>query len=733
MTIVAVAISMTAMAQGELTIENWLTGRLVSNRGSSPMEWYGDGDTYYAVQLGMSGREVVGYNLATGDCSVLIEGAAFRVKDEESGYEHEIPITDIEWGADRKCALIYNNAQKVWRYYTRGDYWYVDIEHNRCFQLGTNLPEASLMHAKLSPDCKKVAYVSCNDIYVEDLESRKQIRLTLDGSDEIVNGVFDWAYEEEFDCLDGFRWSPDSKYIAFWHSDTKGTGNFAIIDNIDSIYPSISYFPYQKAGTPPSAVKIGYVSANGGKISWVDIPGEPNNNYLPRMEFIPESDEIMIQQLNRQQNTNHIWVATLNGAAPKNIFTDSDDAWLDPNDDIVWLDNNKWFTWLSERDGWRHLYRISRDGKEIVPITKGDFDVVSVEGYDMELGLVYFIASPFNYTQRYLYSAELFGDGCVTRVSPENQEGTHTYNISPNGKWAQHSFSNASNPGYYDIISLPDHKTKSVLVTNSRAKDDYERLKLNTKEFVKVKSGDLMLDAWILKPRDFDPTKRYPVIDYVYGEPADATVKDDWEWGYMWDQIVANNGFIVVSIENRGAAAPRGREWRKCIYGEVGTFAAEDQANGILELCRQFPYMDSTRIGINGWSGGGSQTLNCMFRYPEIFKVGIAIAGVANQLTYDNIYQERYMGTPQENPEGYKKGSPISYASGLQGELLLIHGTADDNVHYQNTEMLVNELVKYGKMFYEISYPMRTHSISERSNTTLHLRKSMLKFWLDKL
>lgn len=236
----------------------------------------------------------------------------------------------------------------------------------------------------------------------------------------------------------------------------------------------------------------------------------------------------------------------------------------------------------------------------------------------------------------------------------------------------------------------------------------------------------------MLKPANFDASKKYPVIVDVYGEPANATVQDVWT-NSMWHQYLAQLGYIIVSIENRGAAAPRGREWRKCIYGEVGTFACQDQAQGIMDMARQFPFIDTERIGITGWSGGGSQTLNCMFRYPDVFKTGIAIAFVSDQRLYDTVYQERYMNTPQNNPEGYRKGSPISYVDGLKGNLLLIHGTGDDNVHYQSCEMLTNQLIKAGKIFYQISYPMRTHSISEREGTTWHLYKTMADFWLKNL
>ena len=718
-------------AQKSLDLEDVLSGKLIRTKGVGAMNWMKDGERYSRLEPNKEegGMDVVAYRAKDNAREVIIPSAMFT--DKSTG--KKIAMGRISWSDDNDKVLIYNNTQRVWRYDTRGDYWVLSLHDGNLRQLGKGLPESSMMFAKFSPDGTRVAYVSNNNIYVEDINSGKITQLTSDGSKTIVNGTFDWVYEEEFSCRDGFRWSPDGKYIAYWQSDTEGTGVFDIINNVDSIYPTILHFPYPKAGTANSAVKVGYIPAAGGTTTWIDIPGDPRNNYIPRMDFIPESNELFIQQLNREQNTNKVWIAQIGSATPKNIFTDKDAAWLDTNDNILWLKNNRYFTWESERSGWRHLYRVSRDGKEIVPVTKGDFDYIQPVGTDLQKGLVYFIASPENYTQRYLYSANLFGKGEVKRLSPENQPGQHRYNMSPTGKWAVHTYSNSVTPPVIDMVSFPKNQSVRILEDNAEAKKQYDALGLNPKEFVKARSGDLLLDVCMIKPVNFDPSKKYPVIIEVYGEPAGSTVQDSWGGGDQWNQYLVNQGYIYVSIENRGANAPRGREWRKCIYGEVGTFASEDQARGIQDLARQYPFIDLSRIGINGWSGGGSQTLNCMFRYPEIFHTGIAIAAVADQRLYDTVYQERYMNTPQNNPEGYRKGSPISYAEGLQGNLLLIHGTGDDNVHYQSCEMLVDELVKHGKVFSQISYPMRSHGIYEREGTSLHLRKSMAKYWLDHL
>lgn len=720
----------TVLAQ-DLSLDDIVTGKVITTKSIGAMSWLKDGERYSCLETNTEtgGTDVVAYRAKDNAREVIIPSS--MLVDKASG--KPISVRSISWSSDNSKVLIYNNTKRVWRYDTRGDYWVLDLETGTLRQIGKERSESSMMFAKFSPDGTRVGYVSENNIYVENLVTGSVLQITEDGSDTIINGTFDWVYEEEFACRDGFRWSPDGKYIAYWQSDTEGTGVFDIINNVDSLYPSVLHFPYPKAGTTNSAVKVGYVSADGGETTWIDIPGDPRNNYIPRMDFIPESNELFIQQLNRQQNTNHVWIASVGSSTPVNIFTDKDDAWLDTNDNIVWLKDNKYFTWESERDGWRHLYRVSRDGSQIEPITKGDFDYIEHVGMDVEKGIVYFIASPDNFTQRYLYSAKLFGNGAVTRLSPESESGQHRYNMSPTGRWAVHTYSNAVTPPVIDMVSFPKYKTVRVIEDNSTAKEQYRALGLQPKEFVKAKSGGLILDASMIKPKDFDPAKKYPVIIEVYGEPAGSTVQDVWGGGDLWNQYLANLGYIVISIDNRGANCPRGREWRKCIYGEVGTFASEDQARGIQDLARQYPFIDESRIGITGWSGGGSQTLNCMFRYPDIFHTGIAIAFVADQRTYDTIYQERYMNTPQENPDGYRKGSPITYVEGLKGNLLLIHGTGDDNVHYQNCELLVNKLVEYGKMFSQLSYPMRSHGIYERQGTTLHLRKSMAKYWLEHL
>ena len=728
--LLAIAFAVTTQAQHLPTLDEVVRGSLVKTQGGAYVNWLPDGDHYSAIEAnGDQGYDVVSYRADNDQRSILIP--ARQLIHPATG--SQLSVAGMQFDATGSQVLIFTNTRRVWRYHTRGDYWVLHLATGRLQQIGVGLPEATLMFAKFSPQGDRVAYVCQNNIYVERLSDGQRTALTTDGNDEIVNGTFDWVYEEEFDCRDGFRWSPDGESIAYWQSDTKGTGWFPIINNVDSLYPTIQRFPYPKAGTTNSAVRVGTVPASGGATTWIELPGDPREHYIPRMEFIPESNELFIQQMNRAQNTNRVWIVRAHASQGQNIFTETDAAWVDPNDQVTWLDGNRWFTWQSERHGWRHLYRVSRDGQQILPITHGAFDVIQEVGMDLKKGVVYFIASPDNFTQRYLYQARLSGKGEAKRLSPIDQSGQHRYSLSPNGRWAMHTFSNAQTPPLIERISLPDHKRVKLITDNAQARQEFQALGLQPKEFVKARSGELLLDAFLMKPVDFDPTKKYPVIIDVYGEPASSTVQDVWQGGNAWHQYLANLGYIVVSIDNRGANTPRGREWRKCIYGEVGTFACQDQARAIQDLARQYPFIDLSRVGITGWSGGGSQTLNCMFRYPDIFHTGIAVAFVSDQRLYDTIYQERYMNTPQANPDGYRKGSPISYVEGLKGHLLLIHGTGDDNVHYQSCERLVNELVRHGKIFSQISYPMRSHSIHEGAGTTLHLRKSMADYWLKHL
>ncbi len=688
------------------------------------IKWNKQGTGYFAVESG----EIVYNDLNSIQKKTIVTKAQLT----PTGTTKQLSIRNFFFSEDAKKLLIYTNSKKVWRYDTRGDYWVLDIATSTLKQLGKGKPESSLMFAKFSPNSLKVAYVSEYNIYSEDLSTGKIEQLSFGGSRKKINGTFDWAYEEEFFCRDGFRWSPDSKQIAYWQMDAKITREHLMINNTDSIYPFAVPVEYPVAGEAPSPFKIGVVALNNPTITkWMQIPTDPIlQSYVPRMEWAANSTQLIVQHLNRKQNESEILLCDVVTTKTNPIYHESDQAWIDilalwdekySYGGWDWIENGNAFLWASEKDGWRHLYRISRDGKSQTLITNGKYDVMQISAIDEKNGYLYFEASPDNATQKYLYRTKLDGTGTAMRVTPANQPGTHSYTLSPNAIFAKHSFTNYYTPNISEWVKLNTHQPIDGDKVN-KAIQVSDKSKINLEFFTITTSEGITMDAWMSKPANFNPAKKYPVLFYVYTEPWGQNVKDEYGVGndYLFRGDLAQEGYFYISIDNRGTPVPKGRAWRKSIYKNIGQVNIRDQALAAKEILK-WPYIDSSRIAVWGWSGGGSATQNLLFQYPEIYKTGVAVAGVANQLTYDNLYQERYMGLPQEDKSGFIKGSPITYAKNLKGNLLLIHGTGDDNVHYSNMEMLVNELVKYGKQFQMMSYPNRTHSISEGPGTFNHL------------
>jgi dipeptidyl-peptidase-4 len=694
------------------------------------IRWTKDGNGYYVVES----NNLIRYSLPSMESSVLLSVDELT---PEGGAP--LKIRNFIFSEDESRMLVFTNTKKVWRLETRGDYWVMDVASKKLHQLGKGLSPSSLMFAEFSPDARKVAYVSQYNVYVEDIEKGTVTPLTTDGTRKHINGTFDWAYEEEFSCRDGIQWSPDSRHLAFWQIDATRIRDFYMINNTDSVYSKIIPVEYPTAGQSPSPARIGIVDTDNGKVAWAAIPGEPSEHYLPRIEW-NSAQILLVQQLNRKQNTSVIYkIDPITGAA-QSCYSETDSAWIDVltpwenswsidfRHEIQWLKGRKEFLWFSEKDGWRHMYRVTLDGHETL-ITKGDFDVLDIRYVDETNNVVYFLASPTNATQKYLYKTKLDGKGKAERVSPETQSGTHDYLISPNGKFARHTFSNSATRPMMEWVSLPRH---TAFDASQSIDSKLPNVKAPSKkvEFFKVKTEDgVEMDGWMVKPANFDPSKKYPVLFFVYTEPWGANVHDSWGTAdnYLFDGDLAKEGYIYVSLDNRGTPVPKGREWRKSIYRKIGVVNIRDQAMGAKEIMK-WPYVDASRIAVWGWSGGGAATLNLMFQYPEIYTTGIAVAAVTNQLTYDNIYQERFMGIPQENMEDFVKGSPLTYAKNLKGNLLYIHGTGDDNVHYANAEMLINELVKHGKQFQLMIYPNRTHGISEGEGTSEHLSALYTEF-----
>ena len=554
------------------------------------------------------------------------------------------------------------------------------------------------------------------------------VRLTSDGSDLILNARGDLAYEEEFALGKAFTWSPDSRRIAYWQFDTSGVGTFYMIRNTDGQYSMPIPLRYPKPGTTNSAVRVGVVSVDSPGTRWFALGGDPRDNYVPRMDWAGNS-EVLLQHENRRQNTNRVLLGDVATGAVRAVMVEQEDTWLIPSDHVHWLDRGRAFTWLSERDGWMHLYTVSRDGKRFDLRTPGEFDIVEVESIDTRSGHVYFIASPANVTQRFLYRATLSGPRKLERLTPQDQAGSHHYDIAPGAKWAIHTFSTADQPPVVDVVRLPTHQRLRTITDNSGMRALLAGTPRSPTEFFRIDIGGTVLDAWMMKPPDFDAAKKYPLLMYVYSEPAGQTVIDRWGGDrHLWHLLLAQRGFLIASVDSRGAAAPRGRDWRRSIYRQIGIQASADQASAIRRMMAGRPYIDASRIGVWGWSGGGAMTLNAMFRFPELYAAGIAVASPTDQMLYNSIYQERYMGLPSENADGYRDGSPIHFAQNLAGDLLIIHGTGDDNVHYQNVEQLVDRLIGLNKPFSMMAYPDRTHGIGEGANTHLHLFSLATRF-----
>ena len=701
-----------------------------SSQSFGPIRWLEDGAAYTTVERAESGRgrEIIRYDTESGTRTVLVTAAQLTPPGDST----PLTIENYIWSPDRDRLLIFTNSEQVWRSNTRGDYWVLDREAGKLSKLGgTEARPSTLMFAKFSPDGGRVGYVRENNLYVEDLASGRITQLTRDGSRTVINGTFDWVYEEELGLQDGWRWSPDGNRIAYWQLVADSVRDFTLINYTDSLYPVVTPIQYPKAGESNSAARVGVVAAAGGDTRWLALEGDPRNNYPARVEWAANSDEVVVQRLNRLQNRLDLHIGDARTGAITTILTERDSTWVELVDDFAWLDKGRQFIWMSERDGWNHAYLVSRDGRNVRLLTRGDFDVLNVAGLDEKGGWLYYIASPENPAQRYLFRVRLDGRGRPERLSPA-AEGTHGYNIAPNHRFAFHTYSKFGVPPVNTLIRLPAHQPVRTVVANEALHQRVERLRRGTVEFTQVDIGDgVKLSAYLMKPADFDPSRKYPILFQVYGGPGSQTVLDAWGGQqYLWHLMLTQQGYVVASVDNRGTGA-RGRDWRKIVYGRLGVIETQDQAAAARVIGR-LPYIDSTRMGIWGWSYGGFMSLNALFQAPDVYSTAVAVAPVTHWKYYDNIYTERYNGLPQDNAAGYDKGSPLSYVDQMRGKLLLVHGSGDDNVHYQNSEALMNALVQARKPFDMMEYPNRTHSISG-GPTRQHLFELLTRFLKNNL
>jgi dipeptidyl-peptidase-4 len=578
----------------------------------------------------------------------------------------------------------------------------------------------------LSPDGNHVIIRDQGNLYVEGVDSDKKTPLTHDAPGGTVsNGQA--------------VWSPNGERIAFVQTDRSGVRTRSSLVPGDPSYPDVKEVRFARVGGVIDRLRVGVVDAQGKEIRWLSIPIPSEGFYLGQVSWAGNSDELLVEQLSRFRDKREFWMAHVHTGHIACIFRETDPAWVvasyGKNSGLEWIRDGRAFIVLTEKDGWRHAYVYSRDGQELALLTPGDFDIIERARVDEVGGWFYYYASPDNGTQSYLYRVALDGTGEPKRVTSLNQPGTHDYDFSPDAKWAFHTVSTFDTPPVTELVQLADHRVVRTLEDNQALRDTMASLISQPTEFFQLDiGGGVEVDGWMIKPRGFDPSRKYPIFVYVYGEPHGQTVLDAWSRSQAdFHRVIADLGYLVVTIDNRGTPAPKGAAWRRSIFGSLGPLSTEEQAAALQTLGRTRSYVDLSRVGIWGWSGGGSNTLNAMFRKPDVYHVGIAVAPKPQPHLYNAWFQEIYMETRESNPDGYKKSAPINFAEGLKGDLLILHGTGETNTHIQITEGLVDRLIELGKPFDYMAYPHRNHGLREGSGTTVHVRMLIARYLLEHL
>ncbi|MFA4922825.1 MAG: S9 family peptidase, partial [Ignavibacteriaceae bacterium] len=602
-------------------------------------------------------------------------------------------------------------------------FYIYEIVKKKFFQLAVSEKEpGGQENARFSPNGERLAFVRGNNVFVVDIQSHAETQITFDGSKTLLNGKFDWVYEEEFGIINGIEWSPDGKRIAFWQLDQSQVPEMQIA-KWDSLYLNFLDMRYPKAGTRGSFVKIGIAEIASQKITWVDL-GEDTDIYIPRIKFTADANLLSLQRLNRLQNKLDFLFADAATGKTKIVFTETDSCWIDINDNLYFLKDKKYFVWTSGKDGFQQIYLFDYNGKQIKQLTKGEFEVDKIPGIDEANKQIFFTSNERNTVNADLYAVS-YESGKRNRIT--EAKGWHSVNLSSNQKYFIDRYSNANLIGSSYLYNTNGEKIRDLVVNDMSAFKDYN---LSSVELFRFKTTDgVDLDAAIIKPANFDPSKKYPVLVNNYSGPGSKTVVDLWGRD-LWFQLFAQKGYIVFMLDNRGTGG-RGESFKKIVYKNLGYWEVNDQVEGAKYLA-SLPYVDASRIGIWGWSYGGYMSALTLEKGADYFKAAVAVAPVTDWKFYDNIYTERYMSTPQLNPKGYESSSVLTYANKLKGKLLLIHGTADDNVHFENSVALVTKLVAENKPFQTMYYPEKNHSIYG-GKTRLHLYQLMTEFLLNNL
>ncbi|HXQ30284.1 MAG TPA: DPP IV N-terminal domain-containing protein [Gemmatimonadales bacterium] len=712
---VGVAAAPLAAQVPELSVHNIFGTREFAN-DLLDAQWRRDGSTYTLLDTDSSDQtNLYQVDAATGARTLLVRGADLVAPDGRD----PIDVQGYQFSADGTKLLIYTNSARVWRLNTKGTYYVWDLTRRRLTPMSRN--PGYQMFAKLSPDGRRVAFVRDHNIFVADLESGTETAVTTDGSDDVINGTSDWVYEEELDLRDAFRWSPDGLRIAFWRFDQSAIQPFFLL-NADPLYASLFPVRYPKAGTPNAQVRIGVAELASGRVTWIDL-GPDRDIYVAAMDFADSPTELWLTRLNRRQNELDLLMADARTGASHVIVSDTDSAWVDAHEP-VWMDGGRRFLLESERDGYAHLYLYARDGTLIRRVTTGNWDVEAVAAVDDAAHVVYLTGSSDGPLTRPLLRVPLDG----TAATPVSRErGWHTVEFDAARHYYVDVYSHAGAPPVEELRRA-DGTLVRTLADNATLAGKVQALGLRPPEFFQVKADDgEALNGLLVKPRDFDPAKRYPLLLYVYGGPGSQSAVD--EWGgleYLWYQMLAQQGYLVATVDNRGTGG-RGAAFRKTVYLRLGHDESLDQIAAARQL-GALPYVDPARIGLWGWSYGGYLAARTLFLSGGVFEAAMAVAPVTDWRLYDTIYTERYMRLPAENRDGYDESAVLPYADSLRGRFLLVHGTGDDNVHFQNSLRLIERLELANKQFDMRIYPNKTHSIS--GGTTRENLFGLLTEWL---
>ena len=639
--------------------------------------------------------------------------------------DKKFAYSNYEFSADESKILLITNTVKIYRHSFTAEYYVYDIAAKTLSKVSDNGPQQL---ATFSPKADKVAFVRKNNIYIKDIATGKENSITTDGKmNSIINGACDWVYEEEFAFTDAFKWSPEGDYIAYLKFDESKVKEYEL-EFFGNLYPEIYKYKYPKAGEDNSVLSVHTYNLADGKTNTMDI-GENTDIYIPRIDWTTKNNELSIQRLNRLQNHWEILLADASTGKTSVLYSEKNKYYIDITDNLIFLKDGKSFIFTSEKDGFNHVYQYGMDGKEIKQLTKGEYDVESLLGVDQKKSRLYIKAAYSSPLNREIFEVSM-NNGEMKQLS--TKDGFNDAVFSSNFKYFTNTNTTANTP-HYTSMNNAKGKELYTLEDNSSFISRMKEYGFSEMNFFKIKTdNDIELNASMIKPKDFDPSKKYPVLMFVYGGPGSQTVKNSWGWfNYVWFQMLAQKGYIIVSVDNRGTGF-RGEEFKKMTYQQLGKYEVEDQINAAKYLATQ-DYIDGSRIGIFGWSYGGYMSTLCMTKGADYFKAGIAVAPVTNWRYYDNIYTERFMRTPQENGNGYDDNSPISHVSKLKGKYLLVHGITDDNVHVQNSMDLVTALVTENKEFDMQFYPNNDHSIFHGKNVRLHLYNKMTKFILDNL